>query len=123
MVAVLNIPTDQEIDEHTDDHETRLELRGLAEYQRQQAQMISISRRDLDFELGEQSRKLFAAEALVETVVEALQARFSQDWPADVPDYRRVLRSAASEIRSAYENLEVLTLEHNAEKRAKGGES
>lgn len=108
-------------------HEAELEMQGLADYLEKQeverTHRLTVSRGDLDRELGEQSRKLFTAEAMVASVAEALQVRFGHDWPGDVPDYRRVLHEAAQHIRGAYENLEVLALEHNAEMRAQGGAS
>lgn len=127
MSAVLNIPSDREIEEfvranpsqdENATHERELELKGLAAHQRQQArqqaQQLKVSRRDLDAALYQQQTPLFTAEAIVESIAEALRTRFGHDWPEGIPDYPRALKQAASLIRSAYENLEVMSLEHIA---------
>lgn len=74
---------------------------------------VTLSAMDMDRALSEQSSKLFTAEALVETVIEALYQRYGRDWQIGVPDYPRVLRQAARLINDAYCNLEVTTLENN----------
>lgn len=72
------------------------------------------SRDDLRAALYEQQQKLFSADAIIESITEALYTRFGRDWPIGVPDYPRALQQAASLIKSAYENLELEEIEERA---------
>ena len=64
--------------------------------------------------LEEQRRALWGAVAIVESIAEALEQRFSRDWPADVPQYPLALRSAAAAINGVTENLEAEVVEERA---------
>lgn len=69
----------------------------------------------LDEALDEQRAVLWDAQAIIETVAQALERQFGRDWPAgDMPIYPRVLRRAAALIDEATGALEAGVLEDRA---------
>lgn len=74
---------------------------------------VQLTAWQMDDALDAEKLKLYTAEAIVGSIIDALRTRFGSDWPRDVPDYPRALRQATAMIRDAYENLEAATLENN----------
>lgn len=69
----------------------------------------------IDRALDEQNQRLFSAQAIIESVAEALHQRFGGDWPRDIPEYPRALRNASAMIQEAYANLEMMCLDQRAQ--------